>query len=178
MAGETLPTISKKLPEAGEKTEKPNGEAKNMKTWLVDKSLGSAANLSKLLPTGTTLAFETMAPAFTKGGACEDHDVNFCFTWGLIGFLTLLCALHSFTDSVMDTDGVTYYGWATCDGFKLFNRELSLFADGDDGKNRVDQLKKRMKRSNKDFDARHRQGRRFHDPRLLRHRRPEVPRPL
>jgi hypothetical protein len=111
---------------AGE--EKPKGQM-NMKTWLVDKSLGLAANLSKLLPTGTTLA-----PAFTKGGTCVDHNVNFWFTWGLIGFLTLLCAFLSFfTDSFMDTDGVTYYGWATCDGFKLFNRELSLFHDARGG---------------------------------------------
>ncbi|KAG2560289.1 hypothetical protein PVAP13_8KG053100 [Panicum virgatum] len=84
-----------------------------------DKSLGAVANLSKLLPTGTTLAFQTMAPAFTKGGECEDHDVNFAFTWGLISFLTVLCAALSFTDR----KGVTYYGVATPSGFKLFNQQ-------------------------------------------------------
>ena len=46
--------------------EKP-GEKIEMKK-LFGKSLGTVASLSKLLPTGTTLAFQTMAPAFTKGG--------------------------------------------------------------------------------------------------------------
>jgi hypothetical protein len=65
--------------------------------WTLDKSLGSAANLSKLLPIGTTLAFRTMALAFTKGGECKGRDViNFWFTWGLISLLTLLCGLIGF----------------------------------------------------------------------------------
>jgi hypothetical protein len=115
----------------------------SMKMWLVDKPLGSAANLSKLLPIGTTLA-----PAFTKGGKCKDHDVNFWFTWGLIGFLTLLWGLLSITDSVTDKDGVTYYGYATWTGFELFNRKLSepsLFHDEGEKKKQMEskKLKKR-----------------------------------
>ncbi|XP_066341327.1 protein DMP10-like [Miscanthus floridulus] len=77
---------------------------------IFSKSLGTAAGLSKLLPTGTTLAFQTMAPSFTRGGACEDHDVNFAFTCGLIVFLTLLTAALNFTDSVQGKDGNTHYG--------------------------------------------------------------------
>ncbi|KAG2555956.1 uncharacterized protein LOC120686860 [Panicum virgatum] len=116
---------------------------------LFDKSLGTVASLSKLLPTGTTLAFQTMAPAFTKGGECEDHDVNFAFTWGLISFLTVLCAALSFTDSITDKNGVTYYGVATPTGFKLFNRKLrglELAAGG----NNIRQLR-RMRMNWMDF---------------------------
>ncbi|KAF8641949.1 hypothetical protein HU200_067664 [Digitaria exilis] len=88
------------------------------------KSVGTAASLSKLLPAGTTLAFQTMAPSFTKGGECSDHDVNFVFTWGLISFLTTLCAALCFTDSVTDKHGHSYYGVATPTGFKLFNHDM------------------------------------------------------
>ena len=84
--------------------------------------LGAAATLSKLLPTGTTLAFQTMQPSFTNGGDCAGHRVNYAFTWGLIGFLALLCAALSFTDSVTDQEHHTHYGLATCNGFWLFNR--------------------------------------------------------
>ncbi|KAJ1254470.1 hypothetical protein BS78_K058700 [Paspalum vaginatum] len=111
--------------EAGRPKKNTKAEV-DKKRWAVfDRSLGTAAGLSKLLPTGTTLAFQTMAPSFTNGGECEDHDVNFAFTWGLIGFLTLVCALLCFTDSVTDKHGHTYYGVATPWGFKLFNRHLA-----------------------------------------------------
>ncbi|TVU07036.1 hypothetical protein EJB05_47075, partial [Eragrostis curvula] len=94
-------------------------------TRIVDRSLGTAANLSKLLPTGTTLAFQTMAPSFSRGGDCMDHGVNYIFTWLLIGFLTFLCAMMSFTDSITDKEGNTYYGVVTLNGLKLFNANLS-----------------------------------------------------
>ncbi|KAJ1274473.1 hypothetical protein BS78_05G064200 [Paspalum vaginatum] len=78
-----------------------------------------------------------MAPSFTKGGKCNGHGVNFAFTWGLVGFLTFLSALISFTDSVTDKHGDTYYGLATCDGFLLFDKdkeqEYSSPSSPDDG---------------------------------------------
>jgi hypothetical protein len=61
---------------------------KKKREWEERKAttlLGAAATLSKLLPTGTTLAF----------------------TWGLIGLLTLICAVVRFTDSVTDLYGHT-----------------------------------------------------------------------
>ncbi|CAN6380694.1 unnamed protein product [Urochloa humidicola] len=108
----------------------------------MDKSLGTVESLSKLLPTGTTLAFQTMAPSFTKGGQCHGHDVNFAFTWGLIGFLTLLCAVLSFTDSVTDKHGHTYYG------FKLFNHDLRILDLADESSSA---LKKRMRMGPRDL---------------------------
>jgi hypothetical protein len=112
--------------------------------------MGTVASLSKLLPTGTTLAFETMAPPFTRGGQCNDHDVNFIFTWGLISFLTLLCAALSFTDSVTDKYGNIYYGVATRDGLLLFNhdpKDLRLSDSDDDKEN--GRLWKHLKKTKK-----------------------------
>ena len=88
---------------------------------IFDKLLGTAAGLSKLLPTGTTLAFQTMAPSFTRGGACVDHDVNFTFTCGLIIFLMQLSATLNFTDSVTgEDDKTTHYRVVTSKSLRLF----------------------------------------------------------
>lgn len=86
---------------------------------LYDKTLSTASNLARLLPTGTTTAFQTLAPSFTNHGDCL--PVNRYFTWALIGFLGLLCALISFTDSITDHHGHTHYGLVTLWGFKPFN---------------------------------------------------------
>nr|CAB3491004.1 unnamed protein product [Digitaria exilis] len=97
----------------------------HLKRGFFDKSIGTAADLSKLLPTGTTMAFQTMAPSFTRGGTCGEHEViNVAFTWWLIVFLTLLCAVLSFTDSVRGKDGHTYYyGIAMPKRLVLFNHD-------------------------------------------------------
>ncbi|KAF8641948.1 hypothetical protein HU200_067663 [Digitaria exilis] len=97
----------------------------HLKRGFFDKSIGTAAGLSKLLPTGTTMAFQTMAPSFTRGGMCgEDDVINVAFTWWLIVFLTLLCAVLSFTDSVRGKDGHTYYyGIAMRKRLVLFNHD-------------------------------------------------------
>uniref|UniRef100_A0ACD5Z7A2 Uncharacterized protein n=1 Tax=Avena sativa TaxID=4498 RepID=A0ACD5Z7A2_AVESA len=124
--------------------EKKNGGDRKTGRRLFDKSLGTAASLSKLLPTGTTLAFQTMAPSFTKGGECHGHDVNFAFTWGLIGFLTFLCAVLCFTDSVTVKDD-TYYGLALYNGFWFFNHEPKLPGA------ELDEIKKRMSCGRRDF---------------------------
>ncbi|KAF8641950.1 hypothetical protein HU200_067665 [Digitaria exilis] len=69
------------------------------------------------------MAFQTMAPSSTRGGMCgEDDVINVAFTWWLIVFLTLLCAVLSFTVSVRGKDGHTYYyGIATPWRLVLFN---------------------------------------------------------
>ncbi|CAL4994914.1 unnamed protein product [Urochloa decumbens] len=132
---------------ASEQSQVKNGDQSKKKP-VFHKSMGTVAGLRKLLPAGTTLAFETMAPAFTRGGQCNDHDVNFSFTWWLIGFLTLLCMVLSFTDSFTDKDGNTHYGVATCKGFMLFNGDLKdLQLSGCELK----ALKKRMKWNWRDF---------------------------
>ncbi|KAF7075658.1 hypothetical protein CFC21_080417 [Triticum aestivum] len=86
---------------------------------LYDKTLSTASNLARLLPTGTTTAFQTLAPSFTNHGECL--PVNRYFTWALIFFLGVLCALISFTDSVTDRHGNTRYGFVHPCGFTPFN---------------------------------------------------------
>jgi hypothetical protein len=127
MAGTSKVTSTEEEQKATELGSKDTSPPSSTPVRFFDKSLWTAASLSKLLPTGTTLAFQTMAPSFTKGGQCRDHDVNFVFTWGLISFLTALSALLSFTDSVTDKHGNTYYGVATPNGLALFNHDLKRF---------------------------------------------------
>lgn len=101
-------------------TDPPSTKAKNNGDHsLYDKTLSTASNLARLLPTGTTTAFQTLAPSFTNHGECL--PVNRYFTWGLILFLGVLCALLSFTDSITDQDGCTRYGFVHCRGFTPFN---------------------------------------------------------
>ncbi|XP_066314519.1 protein DMP3-like isoform X2 [Miscanthus floridulus] len=59
----------------------------------MDKTLASVANLAKLLPTGTALAFQSLSPSFTNRGACLPSN----------------------------RDGKLYYGVATVKGFLVFN---------------------------------------------------------
>ncbi|KQJ98486.1 protein DMP2 [Brachypodium distachyon] len=99
----------------------------NNSSNLYDKTLSAASNLARLLPTGTTTAFQTLAPSFTNHGEC--YPVNRYFTWALILFLGVLCSFLSFTDSVTDESGHTYYGVALplhCrrwGGFMPFNHD-------------------------------------------------------
>ncbi|KAK3164739.1 hypothetical protein QOZ80_1AG0023940 [Eleusine coracana subsp. coracana] len=85
----------------------------------MDKTLTSVANLAKLLPTGTALAFQAMSPSFTNRGACL--PANRYLTAALIYVCVLSCAFFSFTDSFVGGDGKLYYGVATAKGFLVFN---------------------------------------------------------
>ncbi|KAM3223152.1 hypothetical protein ACQJBY_056856 [Aegilops geniculata] len=107
-------------------TDLPIGEPPKTKdggnsSSLYDKTLSTASNLARLLPTGTTTAFQTLAPSFTNHGECL--SVNRYFTWALILFLGVLCALLSFTDSVTDRHGHTRYGFVHPWGFTPFNSD-------------------------------------------------------
>ncbi|KAL6842533.1 hypothetical protein ACP4OV_027377 [Aristida adscensionis] len=96
-------------------------------TSAADKTLASVANLAKLLPTGTALAFQSLSPSFTNRGACL--AANRYLTAGLLYFCVLSCVFFSFTDSFVGSDGKLYYGIATAKGFLVFNYAA---ADGDD----------------------------------------------
>ncbi|WOL18857.1 hypothetical protein Cni_G27654 [Canna indica] len=93
---------------------------------VIDKTLSSAANLVKLLPSGTVLAFQALSPPFSNRGVC--HASNKYLTAALVLFCALACALLSFTDSLKGRDGKLYYGVATFKGFYVLNYE-----GGDDG---------------------------------------------
>uniref|UniRef100_A0ACD5VWD6 Uncharacterized protein n=1 Tax=Avena sativa TaxID=4498 RepID=A0ACD5VWD6_AVESA len=85
----------------------------------VDKTLSGASDLLKLLPTGTVLAFQALAPSFTNHGVC--HTANRYLVLALIGSCAASCVLLSFTDSLVGRDGKLYYGMATFWGFCPFN---------------------------------------------------------
>jgi hypothetical protein len=86
----------------------------------VDKTLSSASDLLKLLPTGTVLAFQALAPSFSNhGGVC--HAANRYLLLALVGGCAASCVLLSFTDSLVGRDGRLYYGAATFRGFYPFN---------------------------------------------------------
>ncbi|KAL3692048.1 hypothetical protein R1sor_005699 [Riccia sorocarpa] len=73
--------------------------------------------LSNLLPTGTFLTFQALAPLFTNNGECG--NVEKVMTAVLLFTFAFICCGLNFTDSVTTTDGLVYYGLVTTKG--LFN---------------------------------------------------------
>lgn len=79
----------------------------------------ASSDLLKLLPTGTVLAFQALAPSFSNHGVC--HGANRYLVLSLLGACTVSCVLLSFTDSLVGRDGKLYHGAATFWGFYPFN---------------------------------------------------------
>ncbi|EHA8592327.1 Protein DMP3 [Cocos nucifera] len=90
---------------------------------VMDKTLGSVANLAQLLPTGTVLAFQALSPSFSNLGIC--YTSNKCITLLLFILCTISCIFFSFTDSFKGTNGKLYYGMATPKSFIVFNYQPS-----------------------------------------------------
>lgn len=89
-------------------------------TSALSQALSSTANLANLLPTGTLLAFNLLAPTFTNHGACD--ATTSLLTRGLLALLALASALACFTDSLRSPhDGRVYYGVATRTGLWLID---------------------------------------------------------
>ncbi|KAL2621205.1 hypothetical protein R1flu_001410 [Riccia fluitans] len=74
-------------------------------------------NLANLLPTGSYLAFQTLAPLFTNNGKCGETER--IMTGILILVFAVLVFVVSFTDSITTEGGKVYYGIVTSRG--LFN---------------------------------------------------------
>ncbi|CAD5172306.1 unnamed protein product [Musa acuminata subsp. malaccensis] len=85
----------------------------------MDKTLSTAANLAQLLPTGTVLTFQALAPSFTRGGAC--YTSNRCLISVLIALNAVFCVFFSITDSLVGADNRLYYGVATLRSLYVFN---------------------------------------------------------
>lgn len=83
------------------------------------KALTNTANLAKLLPTGTLLAFQLLTPVFTNNGSCD--LVTRLMTQILLAVLAASASLACFTDSFRAHDGQVYYGFATRTGMFLFD---------------------------------------------------------
>ncbi|KAM7476977.1 hypothetical protein LguiB_024220 [Lonicera macranthoides] len=75
--------------------------------------------LAHLLPTGTVLAFQALAPSFSNNGYC--HLANKYLTGTLICICALFCFLSSFMDTFVSSSGKYYYGFATFKGLYIIN---------------------------------------------------------
>ncbi|KAG6543010.1 hypothetical protein Mapa_015506 [Marchantia paleacea] len=79
------------------------------------------SNLANLLPTGSYLAFQTMAPLFTNNGECGSTEK--IMTGLLLLVFVVICWTLSFTDSITTEGGKIYYGLVTYRG--LFNPQFA-----------------------------------------------------
>ncbi|KAL3694406.1 hypothetical protein R1sor_008057 [Riccia sorocarpa] len=92
-------------------------ESIKMKPWgsFVNNVYDAASNLANLLPTGTYLAFTTIAPIVTDNGTCDQPE-EFWMSVATTAFFAIFCFLSSFTDSYQAADGQVYYGIVTFKG--------------------------------------------------------------
>ncbi|KAF7105465.1 hypothetical protein CFC21_106274 [Triticum aestivum] len=88
------------------------------KTCVTQKVLSVSANLVQLLPTGSVMAYQMLAPSFSNQGNC--YPSNWWITLGLVIALATSCVFFAFTDSVVH-NGKVYYGIATYEGLNVFN---------------------------------------------------------
>ncbi|WOL16473.1 hypothetical protein Cni_G25260 [Canna indica] len=86
---------------------------------VVDKTLSIAANLAQLLPTGTVLVFQSLAPSFARHGVC--YATNRYLTVAFMVASVASCTFFAVTDSLLGGDGKLYYGLATLNGFLVLN---------------------------------------------------------
>uniref|UniRef100_A0ACD5VZ83 Uncharacterized protein n=1 Tax=Avena sativa TaxID=4498 RepID=A0ACD5VZ83_AVESA len=94
----------------------------------MQKAMGQAyqstGHLAKLLPSGTVLAFQLLAPTLAKQGHCG--DMNQVMTGGLVILCALSCFVLSFTDSFRDEKGKVRYGFATLMGLWVIDGGTTL----------------------------------------------------
>lgn len=92
---------------------------KSFQQRAISQTLNSTANIAKLLPSGTLLAFQMLVPIFTQNGTCD--SVTRSLTIILLFLLAGSCFLACFTDTVKASDGQVYHGFATSKGLWLFD---------------------------------------------------------
>ncbi|KAJ4839710.1 Protein dmp6 [Turnera subulata] len=101
----------------------PNGQ-RNLVQKAISQTFQSTAHLANLLPTGTVLAFQLLAPIFSNQGNCD--SVSRSMTAVLVGLCGLSCFLSSFTDSFRDKDGNVCYGFATYRGLWVIDGSATI----------------------------------------------------
>ncbi|KAK7342392.1 hypothetical protein VNO80_25342 [Phaseolus coccineus] len=92
------------------------------------KAFKGTAHLSKLLPTGTVLIFQTLSPLLTHQGQCQTVT-NKAMTISLLTLCSISCFLLSFTDSFRDERGKVRYGVASMNGIWVMDASVRLPAD-------------------------------------------------
>ncbi|KAL1537838.1 protein DMP4-like [Salvia divinorum] len=97
---------------------------RNLIQQAISQTFRSTACLANLLPTGTALCFQVLAPIFTSGGNCD--AAGRAMTAALVGLCAFSCVLLSFTDSVKDKKGNVCYGFATFRGMWIIDGAATL----------------------------------------------------
>lgn len=121
-------TIRTALLEDQEQQQQQQTEPKIPKTpgqKAIRKTFKNAANLAKLLPTGTVLVFQYLSPILTNEGKCPTPR-NKSFTIALLVLCSLSSIILSFTDSVRDVRGKVRYGLATFRGLWIIDGTMEL----------------------------------------------------
>lgn len=102
----------------------PTTAERNSVQQAISQTFQSTAHLANLLPTGTVMAFQLLAPVFTNQGECD--PVSRTMTSVLIALCGLSSILLSFTDSFKDNEGKIYYGFATFNGLWVLDGPATL----------------------------------------------------
>ena len=107
--------------------EEPDEIRKTLVQKAINQTFQSTAHLANLLPTGTVLAFQLLAPIFTNQGKCD--PVSRLMTAGLVALCGASSFLLSFTDSFRDKTGSVSYGFATLRGLWVIDGSVTLPAE-------------------------------------------------
>ncbi|KAK8613321.1 hypothetical protein V6N13_101086 [Hibiscus sabdariffa] len=103
-------------------------QPKTKKQKIVRKTFKGTAILSKLLPTGSALAFQVLSPILTNNGRCKTNVCQIMLL-GLVTFCSGVCFFLSFTDSYRDERGKVRYGVATFSGLWVMDSKVELSAE-------------------------------------------------
>ncbi|KAJ8761058.1 hypothetical protein K2173_000737 [Erythroxylum novogranatense] len=105
----------------------PNTGDRNVIQRAISQTFQSTAHLANLLPTGTVLAFQLLAPIFSNQGNCDPVDRS--MTAGLTALCGISCFLASFTDSFRDNNGNVCYGFATLRGLWVIDGTATILPE-------------------------------------------------
>ncbi|CAN0915214.1 Protein DMP6 [Linum grandiflorum] len=94
----------------------------------IKKTFKATALLTKLLPTGSVLAFQIMSPILTNQGRCLT-PMNRYMALCLLILCGLSCFFQCLTDSFKDGKGKVRYGLATFNGLWVLDGSTKLSSD-------------------------------------------------
>ncbi|KAJ0448398.1 putative protein DMP [Helianthus annuus] len=95
---------------------------------VVRKAFKLSAHLANLLPTGSVLTFQTLAPIFTRAGTCRTQ-VSQVLTLVLLSLCGISCFVLCFTDSFRDKNGKVRYGIATFSGLWVIDGSTKVLPE-------------------------------------------------
>ncbi|KAI5331238.1 hypothetical protein L3X38_021364 [Prunus dulcis] len=123
------PDDEQKLPLLQDMSKSVTEEERTLIQKAIRQTFQSTAHLANLLPTGTVLAFQLLAPIFSNQGNCD--SVSRSMTAGLVALCGASCFLLSFTDSYRDKNGNVCYGFATFRGLWIIDGSTTLSPEVD-----------------------------------------------